>query len=131
MTTSARLIEINKYRKQMEMTPWRKVWTVQDQADWAGSIFNELDDEVQKQMMDLFGGVAALPCYDDIDISACSSEYGQGKLPIRRHEHDAGLDLFGNRDYVVSCWGLPTKVHTGYNFKIPLEWWDSSENDLD
>ena len=113
MTTSQRLIEVNKYRRELGLTPWRKLWNLSDQKEWAGSIRDELDDDLQKQVETISAGAVPVQAERIVQILQYPHEDGQGKMPHRQHDHDAGLDLYSNKDVLVPCSGSPINVHTG------------------
>ena len=118
MTQPQSLIEINKYRIENELTPWRRLWTQAEQREWAVSVNEELALDVQDHMLDSFEGAA--PITDEINISPfLDSADGQGTFPTRAYPFDGGLDIYGNADYVVNCHGPPTSIFTGYRVEIP------------
>ena len=51
MSWRARPVEINKYRISKGLAPWRKLWSRDDKKAWAGSLEDEIDDEMQKSFL--------------------------------------------------------------------------------
>ena len=117
-TIPQRLAEINKYRREKDLTPWRRLWSQIEQREWAGSINDELDIDVQNHMMDLVAG-AVLTANEIKIVPFTSSVDGQGKIPTRSTSIEGALNIYGNKTYVVGCHGPPTCIHTGYEVEIP------------
>ena len=111
MNKKQQLIEINKHRREQKLTPWLSLWSTQDQKDWAGSIDLEVSEDLQKAMLDMMAGATLVACSADltmqdgkINIHALPNQL-HGRAPDRKHKYDGGLDLYGNKDYVIKCGG--------------------------
>ena len=118
MTTEKRLIEINKFRDELSLTRWEKLWSREDQKDWAGLITDELTKEKQELMMERRALSLVPEFQESIEVKQWSNN-AWSPMPRRKHSADAGLDLFSTEDVYVPPSGLPVQAHTGYAIKIP------------
>ena len=118
MSKPKQLAEINKYRKELKLHPWIKLWSMDDQQKWAGPIHADISEEAQKNMSSLPAFSLGIPDYETIKIRKIDKD-STAETPSRKHKGDAGIDLYASHEVLVPASGLPARVHTGHSIEVP------------